>query len=57
MDNLRGKAMHAEMAQEREVRPAREEASDPVEADVLRLPLAPKPRPVTDLQRWLDMCG
>ena len=46
-----------EAAQDREVRQTREEATQRAEADILRLPGAPKPRTAAELQRWLDMCG
>ncbi len=44
-------------AQEREIRTSGEEVTDRAEADILRLPLANKPRTAAELQRWLDMCG
>ena len=51
------KAVFAEVAQDRELGSAREEAAARAEANVLRLPVNPRPRPVTDMQRGLDMCG
>jgi hypothetical protein len=45
-------------AQDREIPTAGEEAVDLAEAHILVLPHSTKPRiAITDLQRWLDMCG
>ena len=57
MDDFRGNVMPTEVTQEKDAQSAREEALNRVEANLLRLPLGPRPRPITDLQRWLDLCG
>ena len=59
MHDLRSKLMQATQdAQDREVPTAGQEAVDLAEAHILVLPHATKPRvAITDLQRWLDMCG
>jgi hypothetical protein len=58
MHDLRSTPMQfTEDTQDREKRAAGEEAVDRVEADILRLPRATKPRTAAELQRWLDMCG
>jgi hypothetical protein len=57
MDDLRGNVMPTEVAQEKDAQAAREEALNRVEANLLRLPAGFRPGPVTDLQRWLDLCG
>ena len=58
MYDLRSQAMQATQdAQEREVRTAGEKAADRADTDIIRLPRTTKPQAITDLQRWLDMCG
>ena len=44
-------------ARDGEICTSGEEVTDRVEADILRLPRANKPRTAAELQRWLDMCG
>jgi hypothetical protein len=59
MHDLRSKPMQATQdAQDREIPTAGEKAMELAEAHILALPHPTKPRIViTDLQRWLDMCG
>jgi hypothetical protein len=57
MDDYRGATMPTEVAPEWEAGSVHADAVAQLEAEILCFPVTPKPRPVTDLQHWLDMCG
>ena len=58
MHDMRSTPMQlTEDTQDRETCTAGQDTTDLAECAILAMPRSTTPRPITDMQRWLDMCG